>query len=903
MNILNQFTLRTLKKNKVRTLITIIGIILSMAMFTAVTTIIVSIQRYMVDLTISSQGAWHGMADGITYEEADEIKDSREVKKYTLLSAIGYAKLEGCKNPDKPYLFISGIQENAKELIALNLTEGRMPKNSSEIILPLHLKNNGGISYEIGDTFTAEVGKRTDNGNVIGYQYTSFLSEGDGVKEEITDSKSRTYTVVGICDRPSIEPYTAPGYMAFTMDDGVQAERYSVYFIMKKAKDIYEYLDGNFPDSYRSTHDEVLRYMGLFSNSSINSMLYSMAAILMLIIMFGSVSLIYNAFSISISERTKQFGLLKSMGATKKQMRQSVIFEAGVLCLVGIPLGILAGIGGIGVTLYFVNDLFMSIVRTAEGVSLHVVVSPVAILVAVIAGIFTVLVSAVIPAARAVKMPPIQAIMQSGDIKIKGKKVKSSWLAYRLFGFEGMIANKNFKRNRKKYRATVLSLFMSIVLFISASTFTLYLTKSFDSIYNETTYDIRWSMQYEEGQASGDYGEIRSQIQEIPSVNNTSYVATAYGATKLPLDVVEEDYLELVEGRCPERIDRENNEMGIGIKFAYVDDISYKAYLEENNLPTALYLGKNAKALVWDDVREWTSDGRLQTYSIFKKQVTSDRAYVVKAVGDSSENYSYEGIDDWDTMEPVYYNVNLREDKAFSADEACVELDYGIGGISKAKLPWFIDTWMYQDEMLVVLPYSAAEIYTEPMEGMDRLTYKVQADNHRDAYTAIAEYFSEGDFADYVPGSIVDDGEQKDGEKALVMIISVFSYGFITLMSLIAIANVFNTISTNIMLRRREFAMLKSVGMTRKGFKKMMNYECLLYGLKSLLYGLTVSFGVVILIYKTAGIGWDVDFFIPWKSTGIAVVSVFAVVFATMLYAMYKIKDENTMDALRNENL
>lgn len=903
MNILNQFTLRTLKKNKVRTLITIIGIILSMAMFTAVTTIIVSIQTYMMDLVISDEGAWHGMAGGITFEEADGIKDSKEVENYTLLSTIGYAKLEGCKNPDKPYLFISGIQENAKELVALNLTEGRMPKNSSEIILPLHLKNNGGISYEIGDTFTVEVGKRTDNGEVIGYQYTPFLREETGVKEEITDSESHTYTVVGICDRPSIESYNAPGYTAFTMDDGVQVERYEAYLTMKRAKDIYQYLEKNFPDSYRSTHGGLLRYMGLFTNGSIQTMLYGMAAILMLIIMFGSVSLIYNAFSISISERTKQFGLLKSVGATKKQMRQSVIFEAGVLCLVGIPLGILAGIGGIGITLYFINDLFKSVVRTAEGVSLHVVVSPVAILVAVLAGIFTVLVSAIIPAARAVKMSPIQAIMQSNDVKIKGRKIKTSRLVYGLFGFEGMIANKNFKRNRKKYRATVLSLFMSIVLFISASTFTAYLTKSFNTLYNEEPFDIHWSLGFEEGQKPYDYGEIQSHIQEFSSVENTSYVATAVGVTKLPLDMVEEDYIELVENIDSGKIDRKNNEIGININFAYVDDISYKAYLEENNLPVDVYMGKNAKALVWDDVNWWEEDGGLMTFSILKKEITSNRAYVAKAVNGYTDAYTYWGVENWDTMEQVYYDEIRDEERSYSLEEACVELDYEIGGIGKAKLPWSVNNALYRNVLLVVLPYSAAQVYTEPMQDMNLVTYKVQAKNHRAAYDAISEYFNEGDFDSSVVGSIWNNGEQRDGEKALIMIISVFSYGFIVLISLIAIANVFNTISTNVMLRRREFAMLKSVGMTQKGFKKMLNYECLLYGLKSLLLGFPVSFGIVILIYKTVGMGWNVDFFIPWKSVGIAVVSVFAVVFATMLYAMFKIKDENTMDALRNENL
>jgi putative ABC transport system permease protein len=137
----------------------------------------------------------------------------------------------------------------------------------------------------------------------------------------------------------------------------------------------------------------------------------------------------------------------------------------------------------------------------------------------------------------------------------------------------------------------------------------------------------------------------------------------------------------------------------------------------------------------------------------------------------------------------------------------------------------------------------------------------------------------------------------------VITVVNIFSIGFIVLISLIAAANVFNTISTNIALRRREFAMLKSIGMTQKGFNKMMNFECLLYGLKGLVYGIPVSIGITWLIYQSILNGWETGFFIPWHSIVIAVGSVFAVVFATMLYAMDRIKKDNPIDALKNENL
>lgn len=150
---------------------------------------------------------------------------------------------------------------------------------------------------------------------------------------------------------------------------------------------------------------------------------------------------------------------------------------------------------------------------------------------------------------------------------------------------------------------------------------------------------------------------------------------------------------------------------------------------------------------------------------------------------------------------------------------------------------------------------------------------------------------------------LFDVASHEENSRLLIMVINIFSYGFIILISMIAIANVFNTISTNISLRRREFAMLKSIGMAEKNFKKMMNYECVIYGLRSLLWGLPASFVLTYLIFRITGAAFEMQFYIPWYSIAIAVGSVFIVVFATMLYATGKIRKDNPIDALKNENI
>ena len=180
--------------------------------------------------------------------------------------------------------------------------------------------------------------------------------------------------------------------------------------------------------------------------------------------------------------------------------------------------------------------------------------------------------------------------------------------------------------------------------------------------------------------------------------------------------------------------------------------------------------------------------------------------------------------------------------------------------------------------------------------------YILMAKQHEKASTDLAGYYEE-ELSGVDSGTIIDAAASRDSEQALILVLDIFSYGFIALISLIAIANVFNTISTNIALRRREFAMLKSVGMAQKDFNKMMNFECLLYGSKSLLYGLPASAGVTYLIYKAISDGFETSYHLPWTAIGIAVLSVFLVVFVTMMYSMSKIKKDNPIDALKNENL
>ena len=871
MSIFHKVTLEILKKNKTRTIVTIVGIILSASMFTAVTTTVSTMQNYMVKNAIYNHGDWHvsvkeadksffeflkNPADYFEDSETEKVFQEGEIEGYVYNQQLGYAYAEGCTNEYKPYLYVVGADKRFCETMPVHLTGGRLPEKSDEIILPEHLAENGEVYYKVGDVLTFQLGNRLSGNEILG-QYNPYEKPEEGSAESFETLEiieTRSYTVVGFYERPSFENYSAPGYTAITVMDKVRPEdaRYNFYFKMEDPKDALEWY-GYLPAA--SYNSNVLTYLGGSDFKGFYIVLYGLAAIICGLIMFGSVSLIYNAFSISVSERTKQFGLLSSIGATKKQLRQMVLFEAMFVSAIGIPLGILAGVGGMGVTFHFIGSAFRTL--TNYVVSLTLCVYPVSIVAACIITLVTVLISAWIPSKRATMVTAVEAIRQSGDVKVSEREQKkfrkaevasgTTWgekIIYRIFGLPGMIADKYYKRSKKKYRATVVSLFMSIVLFVSASAFTSYLTESIESGFEKNGFDIVYGydpthyMTYEEIE-SGDFAERISHSELSKFFDEAEGVTSATYASKQP---------------CRVMIDGQN----VFLCAVFVEDSVFEEFLKQHKLEKEIFMNAT-------EPRGVAIDGN--TFFDYDAQ-----KFVTKHFLNTQE-----------------CEIQMENDAA--------QITLQVGAVVEGR-PYFVSD-VY--ELSVVYPYSLKEAVLQDfnMES-NSCDHFILSDDHKASYEAmkniVVEHgLSKGNLYDYVEGV--------EENRTLILIVNVFSYGFIVLISLIAAANVFNTVSTNISLRRREFAMLKSVGMSNKEMSRMMNFECVLYGSRALLYGLPVSVLITWFIYRVISEGFTTGFYLPWGAIMIAVFSVFAVVFATMVYSMKKIQMDNPIEALKNENL
>lgn len=908
MNVFNKVTLESLKKNRTRTIVTIIGIMLSAAMICASTTLVSSMQKFVLRCAIHIDGDWYGAVYDAAYKDYEDIRDSDRVSSAAYAQVLGYAKIDSA-NERKPYLYVLGgdVASGYFKTMPVHLILGTLPKDSTEIILPEHLTSNGKVNYKLGDTVTLDVGDRTLDGRRLGqdtpvYTYDSETQVEIMSGERLENTEPRTYTVVGIYERPTFEDYSAPGYTALTAADTKSADQSLIhcYFKMHKPAGVYDFMkEMGYTQEHRYAYNtKVLLYSGTAPFDSFLTAFYSLAAIIIALIVFGSVSLIYNAFSISVSERTRQFGLLSSVGATRKQLRRMVLFEALAVSIVGIPLGILVGIGGIGITLLLIGDKFFSIVRV--DIPMRLCVSWQAVVIAAVIALVTVLISAWIPSKRATRVSAVEAIRQSMDIKVSGRPVRTSKLAYKLFGLPGVLAGKHYKRNRKKYRTTVVSLFMSIVLFVSAAAFTDYMMESAEGGLASDQFDLIYAAESDASAATTPDALLELLFSE-QNVTGGTYTKKQFLQGDISREYVTAMFADRFADFGMEREDAAPKELGISGYLYFVADAEFNRLLEKYNLKEADYYDRDKPMGIALD-RNIEFDRRLEKY------VTLD---TLQGDGCVIEGLYYVEIDGYyrkdSRIDENGNKVVLYQNRDNKSD--IIELPYG-ESFAKYTLrsektieeaPFFVSR-STPVAINMIYPYSMLEsVVPEAALNQFRNTeYFLTSSNHTASFENLAPVLTENGLSSR---QLFDYAANAETDRNVVTIIRVFAYGFIVLISLIATANVFNTISTNISLRRREFAMLKSVGMTQKGFRRMMNYECLLYGSKALLLGLPVSCGITYLIYRAVTTAYETSFHLPWAAIGIAVLSVFLVVFATMMYSMSKVKKDNPIDALKNENL
>lgn len=888
MNIMIKLTKKHMWANKRRTIMTILGVIVSVAMMTAVAIGTSSFKHYLQTLEYRRYGDWLVKYNNLDEKQVAALKGKSNID-YAFSTReyiYGIGPEFDTKYDRKPYLFLGEFTQDAMEKMHIHIKEGRLPEKEGEIAIPDHLKFSKGTSYQIGDKIRIERGHRYNQqfgADIMQGQNRGYVED----EEEFKCIDTKEYTITGVIQEPGFENYAAPGYTCVLyLDESTisASDPVSVSVMPSKVnRNLYKEAKQNAEEIGISMDElkyntDVLTYYGITSDRSFNRLALMLEGILIVIIMVGSVSLIYNSFAISITERNKQYGMLSSVGATKQQKRNSVFYEAFIIGGIAIPLGVLAGLAGMAVTFRIVGPMIAN--NTMNNVALTLYLSVWSIVIAVLFSMTTILISAYIPAKRAGRISAIDAIRQTKDIKMSRKTVRTNKLVRRIFGLEGELALKNLKRNKKRFRALVFSLFISLVLFISVSSYVFYVKHGLEIAKGTADYHISVSFldKMPSNQMYSDLTNLAevSNSVDIKLLQSEFYIQKSYTVdhrTKQCAEALTKLYERY--GNSTEDVNRlVNEDFLLGIDFVVLDPDAYDSYKQE--------VGYRSMGELQDDTWEGILVNRHSNqvgFSVLEADVLDTKQ--------------------GDTI-PIY-----RQDYKIKNDEQILtqQVDYKIKVAAVTEyLPMKIRTAGLDGNMTFVVSQDTMdEIVATIPEQVYKYTFEEyffevnEAANVDTAFKSILDEYEDISFGYY---NVI---AQRKKNQQMMLVVSIFAYGFIALISLICIANLCNTIRTSFILRRREFAMLKSVGMTPRAFHKMIQMESMFYGLKALLYGLPVSIFITVKIFKTVDENFMSEFIFPWLNYGIGIAAIFLVVGVSMRYASNKVKDETIIEGLKSE--
>src|SRR5512138_2914455 len=542
MNILTTYTLKYLRLNRKRTAVTILGVILSAALICGVFLLGVSFQKVMIDHEIFMAGNWHARFHGVPYENAKYITENSAIQTAMLSQPLGSAT-DGSHNTVRPYLYVTAYDELSFQNHSIELISGRFPQNAEELLISPVMIRDSGLDLKPGSTLQLTFGKRNIpdyDAMVKAWGGEEYVALADG--ETFTSSVSKTYTVVGVMAPLPDETGMPAAFPALTYLDPAQLAATDQVDISILARDPRS-ISTSAPEMAKSAglevntgpdgkpsnisyNEDLLPWLGGSGRSNYVRSFLLIMAVLIVLIVCGSTLLIYNAFAISIGERKKQFGMFASVGTTSAQIRRIVLTEAGVIAAVGIPLGILGAIAGVAILVKLTQCIVSELILDGEQ-GLPLVVSPLIIGLTALFSAATILLSAWIPARRASQVSPIDAIRQSGEIQEGAPlNLKTSPLIRRVFGFEGELALKSLQRDRKRYLTTLLSLMMSIILFVAFNALRLYTNTTQRLAVQAMNYDLQIDLDYRQSHAM----QFADLVSQLPEVQRVAFIRCAHEA-------------------------------------------------------------------------------------------------------------------------------------------------------------------------------------------------------------------------------------------------------------------------------------------------------------------------------------------------------------------------------------
>ena len=851
MNIVNKLTIRHLKENKGRTLVTTFGIIVSVAMITAVFVAMASFLQLFADVSVVSDGNYAAQLSDVKLSSLSELYKDERIETVGLCDEnYKQFKIDNGKSDRLATGSIGACDDGYFKMFIQADYDGTLPKTSDEIAVQSDFIEKNELDWQVGDIVSIPCGIRTMRDKDGEFDVTGAYSKG----EKFVRQEDKQYRITAILyqNNPTSE------FALLTYSDDLK-ENPTVAFQLKtlnsKSLDVVNDIIDKANPGTSTVNNELLYSKLSFSSDSFVANILPLVVILLIIIMVASVVLIYNAFAMSLSEKVKYLGMLSSVGATKRQKRLSIYYEGFILALFGIPLGIGAGVAGIGITLKALGKKIIatSMINgvTEQNVSMKVVFPIWAVLIVLGLSIITILISCSIPAKKASKISTISAIRQSDEIKVKAKTLKCPKYIKAIFGYEGELAYKNLKRNGRKARVITVSIALSIVLFLSCNYFCALFA-------NETV--AQDSMPYQIG-VHLDETNRESAIKEFENIDG---IDDMYSVTNLYYFVQKnKNYKNNFEmftdnKNLTNAYSREfSNRFAVLINM--LDDDMFNELCAKNGIDSKAYYNSNnkCKLLLMNNVSHTANGKKVFTDNILGSSFKE--AYYPE------DNLQFEITDFVKYSNTKPCNLN------------------NIGVIS------------------LYMPYSQFVKVCKNINANDNQLSNyilgIETTDHQKVTEKLNTISDDGKYSNF---SVVDFSEQMQAFNTIALVIQVFVYGFVALISLITIFNIINTISSGIASRKKEFAMMKSVGITPKGFNKMIMLESAFYGIKAVIFGLPISALISFGMHKALN-NSTATFSIDYLLYLIVALVVFAIIGMTMIYSVKKVQQNNIIETLKDD--
>jgi putative ABC transport system permease protein len=815
---------RYLQQQRKRTALTIVAVILSVALITSAGVFAQSIRELGVENIRARFGGFYAQAEGFTADELERIRRHAAIDEVGTTVRVGTMPLA-----DDLRAYVHAPDEVWTEKMSYVVADGRMPSGAGEIAVESWLFRAARRPVAVGDEITVPVVP----------ERVGAAGEGSGDVPAIR----ATFEVVGLIapDAAGISEGVAAALISQRDAHAIlgEAAGYRVGFTTTGGLDIQEAV-ANVAESFGLADDEIYRNsallaaMGSSNRASANDALRAVQTIVAAILVVATIGVIYNSFTISVMERIRQFGILRTVGATPRQIRRIVFRQAGVIAAIGAPIGLAAGLAAVRIVVAVFNGFSMDI--GFAGVSMSYPLS--AMIGGPLLGIASVYASALLPARAAGRVSPLEAVLAEGRFvkdRIKGRK---SPMLSRLFGVSGKIAGQNLRRHPGRFLVTVFSIGIGVALFVTFAGFFTILNAANTNVDSTVLRgDVTVEIRVKDPEPIARDGRVR--VESLPGVERVVGIHEAAGYLVLPAAQFA-DTEDAVDASTADRIRALVGEEGPVAELSVLG-------LEETGL-------ERIRTRV---ISGWRSPGELS---------------------ESGGVYVPEGV------------YEIGEVMPFVVGERVVELP--VVGLAD-NLP----AGNYNSDTAIAAIDTVRELTGK--DGFTGLEVDASSELAGDqsggelARSIEAVLGNRGDVFAYDMSAVEESGEQ------IGLQMSILLYGLVAVVSLIGALNIVNTITTNLILRVREFGTLRAVGMSVRQMRGMVRIESVLYGLWAVSGGGAVGVALTRLIYNNVmnlqPIAWQP----PWGSLAISVVMVVGISLLSAAVPMGRISEMDIVESIR----